>query len=80
MVDSILGEAIVCVEAKLAEVRVPVLVDRLAQLGVGHEALHGEGYEGVSEHVRDDVEVLWSDIVGSIEVEICQCTGFLGGF
>ena len=80
MVDPVLGEAIVSVEAKLAEVSVPVLVHGLAQLGVRHEALHRVGRERVREHVRDDVEVLRSDVVGAIQVKVRQVSGFSGRF
>ena len=50
------------IETVLAEVRVSVLVDSLRQLGSLSETLHGVSDKSVSEHVGDDVEILWSDV------------------
>ena len=64
------------IESILAEVRVSVLVDSLRQLGSLSETLHGVSDKSVSEHVGDDVEILWSDVRGPPEVVISQLRGF----
>ena len=68
--------ALVNIETVLAKVRVSVLVDSLRQLGLLSETLHGVSDKSVSEHVGDDVEILWSDVRGSSEVIISQLRGF----
>ena len=60
--------ALVNIETELSEVSVSVLVDSLGQLGLLYKTLHGVSHKGVREHVRDDVEVLRSDIRCSSEI------------
>ena len=76
VVHTVLGQPLVGVETELSEVAVSVLVDSLRQLCPLCKTLHGVGDKCVSEHVGDQVEILWSDVGGSAEIVVSQLRGF----
>ena len=62
VVDAVLWQPLVSVEAVLAEVTVPVLVHGLRLLGVLHQTLHSVSHEGIGEHIRNDVKVFLHEV------------------